>query len=159
MKYKLASTKPELAKEIFSQEGTIHQEAIRQEAAETGQGARALSAERANELLKTERKKVLEDSDPGTKGMKKYKAVFDAGKWLSVKDKVLEEGLQQRWATDARFRRIVEAAKAKGLILLYYTGPGSGSDLGGKRSADGTIDGDNKVGKIIMRLAGYRSIM
>jgi predicted NAD-dependent protein-ADP-ribosyltransferase YbiA (DUF1768 family) len=156
MKYKMATNKPELAEGIFSQTGTIHQEAIRQEAAETGQGTRALTAERANELLKTERKKVLEESDPGTKGMKKYKATFDAGKWLSVKDEVLEEGLRQRWTKDARFRRIVEAAKAKGLILLYYTGTGSGSDLGGKRLADGTIDGDNKVGKIIMKLAGYR---
>ena len=39
----------------------------------------------------------------------------------------------------------MDAAKAKGLVLLYYTGPGSGSELGGKRAADGTIDGDNKI--------------
>ena len=49
----------------------------------------------------------------------------------------------------------MEAAKAKGLYLLYYTGVGSGSDLGGKRIASGTIDGENKVGKILMKLAKF----
>ena len=78
------------------------------------------------------------------------------GAWFAQKDKVLTEGLRQRWEKDARLRKIVEAVKAKGLILLYYTGPGSGSDLGGKRAADETIDGENKVGRILMQLAGFR---
>lgn len=156
MKYKMATNKPELAAQIFGREGEIHQEALRQRATESAQGARALTAEREHELLKTERKKVLEESDIGAKGMKKYRAAFDEGKWFSVKDGVLREALRQRWEGDERLRRIITAVKAKGLVLLYYTGPGSGSDLGGKRTAEGYIDGENKVGRILMELAGWR---
>lgn len=156
MKYKMATNKPELAAQIFGREGEIHQEALRQRATESAQGARALTAEREHELLKTERKKVLEESDIGAKGMKKYRAAFEEGKWFSVKDGVLREALRQRWEGDERLRRIITAVKAKGLVLLYYTGPGSGSDLGGKRTAEGYIDGENKVGRILMELAGWR---
>jgi predicted NAD-dependent protein-ADP-ribosyltransferase YbiA (DUF1768 family) len=157
MKYKMATNKPELAARLFAREGEVHQEALRQRATESAQGARALTADREHELLKVERKKVLEESEvTGTKGMKKYRATFDEGKWFSVKDGVLQEALRQRWEGDERLRRIITAVKAKGLVLLYYTGPGSGSDLGGKRTAEGYIDGENKVGKILMELAGWR---
>jgi predicted NAD-dependent protein-ADP-ribosyltransferase YbiA (DUF1768 family) len=156
MKYKMATNKPELSAQLFGREGEIHQEALRQRATESAQGARALTAEREHELLKTERKKLLEESDIGAKGMKKYRAAFDEGKWFSVKDGVLREALRQRWEGDERLRRIITAVKAKGLVLLYYTGPGSGSDLGGKRTAEGFIDGENKVGRILMELAGWR---
>jgi predicted NAD-dependent protein-ADP-ribosyltransferase YbiA (DUF1768 family) len=156
MKYKMATNKPELSAQIFGREGEIHQEALRQRATESAQGARALTADREHELLKTERKKVLEESDVGAKGMKKYRAAFEEGKWFSVKDGVLREALRQRWEGDERLRRIITAVKAKGLVLLYYTGPGSGSDLGGKRTAEGYIDGENKVGRILMELAGWR---
>jgi hypothetical protein len=152
-KYELASNKPELGKELFARTGTIHQEFLRQRATESAQGARALTAEREHDLLKAERKKVQDESAPAT--FKKYRATFDDTAWFTVKDKELEKALTYRWENDARLRRIVEAAKAKGLYLLYYTGVGSGSDLGGKRTDKGFIDGENKVGEILMRLAKY----
>jgi hypothetical protein len=49
----------------------------------------------------------------------------------------------------------LEAARRKKLYLLFYTGPGVGSDLGGKRTNAGTIEGQNKVGKMIMELAKF----
>jgi predicted NAD-dependent protein-ADP-ribosyltransferase YbiA (DUF1768 family) len=156
MKYKLATNKPDLGAKLFAREGEVHQSSLRERATESAQGARALTADREHDLLKSERKKVTEESDV-TKGMKKYRATFDEGKWFAVKDGVLRDALKQRWETDVRLRRIVEAIKTKGLVLLYYTGPGSGSDLGGKRTAEGYIDGENKVGKILMELAGWRS--
>lgn len=156
MKYKLASNKPELAEQIFAQDGTIHQEILRQEAVLSSQGARALTDVQKHDLEKKEKKMVEEESDPGA--FKKYRATFDAGKWFSVKDKVLEDGLRQRFERDEKMRKILEAAKAKSLYLLYYTGTGTGSDLGGKRLSNGTIDGENKVGVLLMRFAGYRSI-
>jgi predicted NAD-dependent protein-ADP-ribosyltransferase YbiA (DUF1768 family) len=156
MKYKLATNKPELAERLFSKEGEVHQSFLITRATETAQGSRALSAERDHELLKAERAKVLEESNPnGKSGMDKYKAKFDEGKWFSVKDGVLRGALSQRWTKDERLRKIIQAIKAKGLVLLYYTGPGTGSDLGGKRTDKGFIDGDNKVGKILMELAGW----
>jgi hypothetical protein len=56
---------------------------------------------------------------------------------------------------DAELRKILTAAKAKNIYLLYYTGPQSGSELGGKRLANKTIDGQNKVGVGLMQLFGY----
>jgi predicted NAD-dependent protein-ADP-ribosyltransferase YbiA (DUF1768 family) len=155
MKYKLATNKPDLGPKLFGREGEVHQSTLRERATESAQGARALTAEKEHDFLKSERKKVIEESDV-TRGMKKYRATFDESKWFAVKDGVLRDALKQRWDTDVRLRRIVEAAKAKGLLLLYYTGTGSGSDLGGKRTPDGSIDGENKVGKILMELAGWR---
>lgn len=154
MKYKVATNKPELSTNIFSVTGTIHEESLRNRAVESAQGARALSAERDYELMKDERKKVIDESSPLF--MKKYRATFDEGAWFAQKDAILAEGLRQRWERDARLRRIVEAVKAKGMILLYYTGPGSGSNLGGTRRPNETIDGENKVGRILMELAGFR---
>jgi len=157
MKYKMATNKPELAAKIFSQEGEVHQSFLRTRATESAQGARALTAQRDHDLLKAERAKVLEESAVGTTGMKKYRATFDEGKWFGVKDGLLRAALKQRWDKDQRLRGILTAVKAKGLVLLYFTGPGSGSDLGGKRTSEGYIDGENKVGKILMELAGWRA--
>ena len=154
MKYELASNKPDLGREIFARDGTIHQDFQRRRATESAQGTRALSAEREADLLKEERAKVIEESAPSA--FKKYRAVFNDKAWFAAKDAALEKALNYRWENDARLRRIVEAARAKGLYLLYYTGPGSGSDLGGKRTAMGLIDGENKVGKILMKLAKFK---
>ena len=155
MKYKTATNKPELAEALFSQTGTIHKEFLAQEKTESAQGTRALSAERNHELLKAERKKVADEMS--TAAFKKYRVEYKEPEWNSVKDSFLRIALTQRWERDARLRRIVEAAKAKGVYLLYYTGPGTASDLGGKRTADGTIDGENKVGRILMELAGFKA--
>jgi predicted NAD-dependent protein-ADP-ribosyltransferase YbiA (DUF1768 family) len=157
MKYKLASNKPELAESIFGRMGTVHMKIEKQRQAITGAGARATTEAQDQDLLKKERQSILDESTPSA--FKKYKAIFDETKWATVKDKVLEEGLKQRWEKDARFRKIVEAVRDKGMILLYYTGNVSGSNLGGvRRPPEGYIDGENKVGKIIMRLAGFRDV-
>jgi predicted NAD-dependent protein-ADP-ribosyltransferase YbiA (DUF1768 family) len=104
--------------------------------------------------MKKERMKVqVESSIPA---FKKYRATFDSAKWATIKDQVLKKALEYRWEHDVRLRKIIDAAKAKGLYLLFYTGTGSGSELGGKRAANtGAIDGENKVGEILMKLAKY----
>ena len=154
MKYKLSSSIPNLGSDLFSSGGTIHQEFQRIRATETAQGTRALTDERERDLIKKERMKVqVESSIPA---FKKYRATFDSAKWATIKDQLLKKALEYRWEHDVRLRKIIEAAKAKGLYLLFYTGTGSGSELGGKRAANtGAIDGENKVGEILMRLAKY----
>ena len=152
MRYQVATNKPELARSIFSsKEGEIHLKHLRDLASATGQGAKALTPEAEQDMNKAERKRVLEES----LAFRKYDAVFDEAKWLTQKDKVLEEGLRQRWEKDDKFRKIIMAAKNKTTYLLYFTGPGTGSELGGHRTARGTIDGENKVGRMMMALAGY----
>jgi predicted NAD-dependent protein-ADP-ribosyltransferase YbiA (DUF1768 family) len=154
MKFKLASNKPDLAKTLFSQAGSIHQEFQRTRITETMNGTRALSEERELVLVKEERKKVLNVFTQ--KETKAFGVIFNEGQWVTERDNVLEYALQQRYELDARYRKIIEKVKELGLYLLYDTGTVFGAELGGKRKSDKTIDGENKVGKIIMKLAGYR---
>jgi predicted NAD-dependent protein-ADP-ribosyltransferase YbiA (DUF1768 family) len=88
--------------------------------------------------------------------LKRYKATVDEAKWATVKDSVLEEAITQRWTKDARFRKIITAARDRGKYLLYYTPGSSTSNMGGVRSLQsGRIEGENRIGKIMMKLAGY----
>jgi predicted NAD-dependent protein-ADP-ribosyltransferase YbiA (DUF1768 family) len=150
MKYKLSSDKPELAQQLFSQGGTVHQDYLRKRDALTGHGAKSIPQEKEDELLKKELESLKEDS---TKP-KKYRATYDEGKWAAMKEKILFEAMKQRYERDEKLRKILTAAKAKGYTLLYYTAS-SGSEMGGHRQADKTIDGENKVGEMWMRLGGW----
>lgn len=87
--------------------------------------------------------------------LKANRKTNNAEAWAVVMDDYLREGLQQRWEGDAKFRKAVMALKALGKYLLYHA-ERAGMELGGVRKADGRIDGENKVGLMIMGLAGYR---
>jgi predicted NAD-dependent protein-ADP-ribosyltransferase YbiA (DUF1768 family) len=116
-------------------------------------GTKSLTEEQDHALLKSEIAAVKLAA--GGVALKKYKATVDEAKWAIEKDKVLEEAITQRWTRDARFRKIVEAARRLGKYLLYYV-PGATTNLGGVREKDsGRIQGTNKVGRIMMNLAGY----
>jgi predicted NAD-dependent protein-ADP-ribosyltransferase YbiA (DUF1768 family) len=75
-------------------------------------------------------------------------------KWATVKDEVLRDALKQRWEQDVKLRKIIEAVRNQGKILLFYT-PGAAANLGGIRRDDGSIEGDNKIGRIWMELANF----
>jgi predicted NAD-dependent protein-ADP-ribosyltransferase YbiA (DUF1768 family) len=158
MKYKLATDKPELAADLFSSKGTIHTKYLRQreqiaykhkDEKERGQ----VKEHEDQELLRAEAADVSEAALPKT--IKRYKAQFDESKWLTQKDEVLKKALTYRWKHDARFHKILEAAKQKEKYLLYYTGSSTITSFGGVRKEDGRIEGENQVGKILMELAGY----
>jgi predicted NAD-dependent protein-ADP-ribosyltransferase YbiA (DUF1768 family) len=154
MKVKLASSKPELAKTLFSREGTVHQKFLNERITETDGGTKLLPEDKDYELLRQETLAVRDAvRDPN---LKKYKAVIDEAAWALQKDRVLEEALRQRWTRDARLRRILETARDKGKTLLYFTPGTTMSNLGGMhRATTGLIEGGNKVGKIYMQLAGF----
>jgi predicted NAD-dependent protein-ADP-ribosyltransferase YbiA (DUF1768 family) len=154
MRYKVATDKSGLAQSLFGHQGSIHQKFARQRAAEVGVGAGAkpLSEDRDAKLLTEELKDV--HTEMRAVAMKKWKAKFDEAKWNSVKDELLTEAVRQRWEKDARFRTVVEAAKQQGKTLLFYTGSAS-SEYGGKRSQEGALEGENKLGKAIMAVAGF----
>ncbi len=151
MKVKLAGGTPELAEALFSRTGTIHQEFVAIELAETGRGKRKLTEDRKYELLAEERERVRDESVPSA--LRRQGMTFDASRWAVVKEKVLRDALTQRFTEDAEFIRIVQAAKAKGKYLLYYSQ--AADELGGVRKQDGRIEGENRVGKIIMELADF----
>ena len=152
MMYKQATSKPELAVSLFARDGSIHQEYLGQRLTETAGGTKPLPEDRDYALLENESKDVKAAMKAAT--VKKYKGTFDETKWASMKDAVLLDGLTQRWENDAKLRKIVEAARNQGKILLFYT-PGAVTNMGGVRRDDGTIEGDNKVGKILMGLAKF----
>jgi len=149
---KLASNKPELGSTLFGREGSIHQKWIRERLTLTDAGTKALSEDKDQELLKAEIEEVRLQSK--ATALRKYGAVVDEAKFATVKNKILRDSLKVRLEKDARFRRIVEAARDQGKILLYYTGTAAASELGGVRRGNGQIDGENKIGKYIMELAG-----
>jgi predicted NAD-dependent protein-ADP-ribosyltransferase YbiA (DUF1768 family) len=156
MRVKLATDppKPELAKAIFSREGTIHQKFLTDRLSLTNAGTKPLSEEEDARLLETEVAAVKDAMRPPF--LKRYKATVDEAKWATVKDSVLEEAITQRWTKDARFRKIITAARDRGKYLLYYTPGSSTSNMGGVRSLQsGRIEGENRIGKIMMKLAGY----
>jgi hypothetical protein len=68
------------------------------------------------------------------------------------------DALKYRWEHDKRFRDAVEAARGAGKYLLYSTKIAAiASELGGTRDiTSGIIQGDNKVGRFIMELAGFK---
>lgn len=142
-----------LGASIFSRDGTIHQRFLNDRLQETNGGTRPLNPKRDKEMMKAEIAAVKDASRAAA--IRKYGATVDEAAWATVKDAMLEEALRQRWTRDARFRRILEAARAKGKTLLYYT-PGAANNMGGVlRKADSRIEGENKIGAIMMRLAGY----
>lgn len=153
MKYKLATDKPALATSVMSQQGTIHQKYLRQRQEETGAGARALSSDRDWTLLKEEGAEVKRQSRP--EAIAKFGAMYNDAAWIAAKDSVLRTALTYRFKNDKRLRAAVEGARKANKYLLYYTGSASGSELGGKRTLEGLIDGANKVGKILMELANF----
>ena len=153
MRYRVASNTPEVASALLGRDGTIHQKYLRTRLLESEGGSKPISDRRDRELLKQEAAEVQESIRPST--FKRYKSTFDEAKWATKKDEVLREGLKQRWETDARFRKIVEAARDKGKTLLYYAPGANSKNLGGVRKSDGRIEGENMIGKIIMELAGF----
>ena len=152
MKVKRASPMPELAEKIFGTTGFIHQRFLQKRLGETGAGAKKLTEKREWELLKEEWMEVKRESM--TNALKKsYRVEVNDAAWVAMKDEVLEEALKQRYEEDVKFRKIVEAAKEQGKVLVYYQ-TAAASELGGMVK-EGKIVGDNKIGRIIMTLGAF----
>ena len=155
MRLKLASNQPELAKTLVSREGTIHQAFLNERLSLVNPQTGKISEEDDERLLEGEINRLKLAMKPSSLS-NKYKAIVDEAKWATVKDNILQDAIQQRWTKDARFRKIVEAARDRGKYLLYYTPGASISNMGGHRVPQtGVIEGDNRMGKIMMSLAGY----
>lgn len=151
MKVKYGAGNADLAESLFSRTGTVHQEFLAIRLSETGRGKRKLPEDRNYELLSEEREKVRDEST--SSALRRHGASFDPAKWAVVKDKMLREALNQRFSEDAEFQKIVLAAREKGKYLLFYSQ--TADDLGGVRKSDGRIEGENKVGKMIMEIASF----
>ena len=161
-KLKSASTKPdyisELAKNIFSTTGSIHQ-AMQSKRSQTRPPIQPDSerdyALQLEEAL-TVRKSVSDAS------LKSYHIAIDDSAWSIIKDNTLYYALDYRFHHDKRFENGVKTIIASGRDLLYSPqdaakNTATSDELGGERvlrgPAKGTIKGENKVGNMLMEIA------
>ena len=150
-----------LAINLFSMTGGIHQ----QFAATRNKEKVVSESARDYELLTEEATKVRQVVSKKGEILNKSGVVFDDAKWDSLKVEFIAAGFRYRLDRDERFRAIVEAARNAGKYLIYSTTPSNSSnqskasalELGGTRDlSTGVIKGENKVGRILMKLANFR---
>lgn len=153
MKLKFGGGASELAKELFATTGKIHQAAEGARRLKSGRGGK-LSEKDYYESIKDEATAIQKALMPAE--LRPYKITIDSAEWNKHKDEMLRNALQQRWDRDARFHTIVEKARTLKKYMLYYTSNASGGEMSGVLRANGTIDGENKVGRFIMEIAGFR---
>ena len=151
MEYKKATNKPALGASIFGETGTIHQEFVRK---------MLNKKSKEDDLMAKEAAAVLENS-PARK-FQLYSLKYDEALWLTLKDKYLEIALKARYEKDQKFRQILSKLREMEKHLLYRPTPKLTTELGGilkvvrknkKRLVK--IEGENKLGKMLMRLAGF----
>jgi predicted NAD-dependent protein-ADP-ribosyltransferase YbiA (DUF1768 family) len=153
MKYKLATKpkRPDLAS-LFASTGSIHQEALTKLQLKQGAQKKPLSFDDKQAFINEETKKVLSESSK--EGMAAKNISFDEPLWESVRDELVEGALKKRFERDEEFKSILLAAKLESQYLLY-TAYGDDHFGGEYSSGDKKIHGSNKVGRILMKLAGY----
>jgi len=151
MKLKQASNRPDLAEKLFSSKSALHQQFL------TERQTKGIRRETESdfELLQKEDKQI--QSLLTKTSLNKYKVIVYEDKWEDQrKDAELRKALAYRWKHDQRFHDTVEAAREARKYLLYSSKVAP-LELGGKRSIKtGKIEGENKVGRMIMELAEFQ---
>jgi hypothetical protein len=164
MKVRFASNKSgmdadQIAISTFSTTGGIHQEFQKQRAVEKI----TPESEKDFELLTNEMTRVRQVISRKGNVLNKMGIVFNEARWDAVKDTYIAKALKYRLDYDDRFANAVEIARNRGKYLIYSTkqtsnaNKGLADELGGSRDIKtGMIVGENKVGRILMKLAGFR---
>jgi len=151
-RYQLATDKPEFGAQFFSTTGAIHQKYLK---IRRDEGAAAPLSEKRNfELLDEEGAAIREQIKPAE--IKRAGAKWNEAKWTEGRDAVMAQYVQQRYESDAEFKRIMDAIKVRNGILVFYNGARP-SELGGIVKEGGKIDGENKLGQFYMATVGLRA--
>lgn len=142
-KYQKATDKPAMGPQLFGVAGAIHQSFVKKREALADPAAIQKSI---NDEFATVRYSA------GQPKMKAYKVTWNADAWNAQKVDVYKAYIQQRFTSDARFREMILAIKAKGGEIMFVNGTDA-NDLGIGVRADGSIaGGENKIGKIMQTL-------
>lgn len=138
-----------IAKRLFGEDGAVH-DRFKNERRTKGISEKKFKEFQAS--LKEEYK-AIQDSLK-TAELRKYKITgFNVGSCAEVMMKAYKNGYEQRMERDATFRAIMGRASEKQIYLLNFDP--AGTDLSGRRlKLDKTIKGNNKIGKILMDIAG-----
>jgi hypothetical protein len=161
MKLKHGAGKPDLAVKLFSTKtGAVHLHA-KAEMKRQGIDANPKSKDKKaklSALLLEELVSIKDIMNPDTL-RKDYKTVVDPAAWNRVKDYHYRRGLENRWAKYALFHTIVEKAREAKKYLLYFRtskiGDATGELSGVWRVKTGQIEGENKIGRMIMEIANF----
>jgi hypothetical protein len=165
MKYRHASNRADLARSLFSRDGSIHQRFLKQRLEKRtilGSGT-----PQDDKLLEEEAKDVRDRL--GKTFTDKFRILFDEEKWnrpirsndpLSMRDRIVHDALEYRWTNDDNFRKIIEELRVQKKYLLYTLGPDSDvSEWAGRLEVTGPekgrIRGENRIGFFLMKLANY----
>ena len=141
--YQYATNKPELGPQLFGVQGSIHQKFVKE-----------------RDKMTSERIPASEDSEvssirvaAGAKKRTSLHAVWDQVAWDNARDRVYQTYLAQRYDTDSRFHKMIDAINLQGGRILFANGE-EPTYLGvGIKKIDGTITGgDNAVGEWMMSL-------
>ena len=159
----------ELGQLVMSNEGVIHQEAEKERREAMRSKPFLPESDMDYKLLTKEAQKVRKFLTT-KKTLNQYKAQISEEKWLPIRDAYLRDALRYRFKFDERFRAGILAAKDAKLYLLHTKAStnsnidetseaieGSASELYGKRDISRKIIlGRNKVGVLLMEIAGYQ---
>ena len=152
MKFKHAVNRNDLAIKIASINGSIYTKYKNKRDSEK-RGTKDITDTRKHELLLEELAELHKATNPSE--LKLYGVKFYEDAWSRIKDKVLREGLEQRYRTDKMYKDIIDAARSKDMYILYSSYDNN-TELGGKHVKDGSIAGGNKVGRMIMEIARFK---
>lgn len=147
-KYTVASNKPELGPQIFSETGNIHQEFELKKREKGGE----LSPDDAFEFMEDEGNKMRNAQKP--QEMRKAGAKFDPEAWSEARERILTEYVRQRYEGDEKFRKIMDAIAAQKARLVYYIA-GGGNELSGVIKGD-SIEGENLYGRALLYQVGLK---
>ena len=141
-KYQKATDLPALGPQLFEFGGALHQSYIRKRA--------GLAPEALPKSIQDEMTAVRLASGSGK--MKAYKATWNPDVWSTIKLDIYHAYIQQRFETDARFRDMINAIRAKNGEIFFINGADP-SELGiGMRKDRSIAGGENKIGKIMQAL-------
>ena len=149
MKYRFASSKPKKATD-FTVEGPIYT---------AGQTDVKIAQAGTEKAKNTGYYKLLDSQLAAITSLLKtpnqYKASFDEEGWIDFKDDLLRYALTERYNNDAQFKKIILAQKDANKYLLFKSQPGEPDEDRGGDFKKGRVEGENKVGKILMELAKF----
>ncbi len=144
MRMKICGRNPDRASQLFSVKGRIHDKAKQDRVG----AAVATTEQQKHQQFQDFLKQEMKDIHTALRAEKLLRPDCDA-----VMHDALREGMRQRMERDAPFRAVIQKAVKEGKYLLNFDSSAA-SDMGGKRLVNGKIQGNNRVGKTIMDLAG-----
>jgi hypothetical protein len=141
-RFKKATNAPQLGPRLFSSDETLHQKYLKLLVG-------GVNDKRKYEILEDEGSEVRETVKPAS--MKRLGAKWNETSWLEARDAVMSSYIQQRYDTDAEFKRILDLVKSKNGLLVFHNGARP-SEMGGIIKEGGIIDGQNKLGQMYMNV-------